>query len=69
MGKYTFFLFARPSFIGGIARLLDFSGSLKVYNEHNTGAEADARAFMEDWRALGEDFHSAIARHNSEQRV
>jgi hypothetical protein len=69
MKNHSFFLFARPSFLSGIARLLDFSGSLKVYNEHNSGAEADARAFLEDWRALGDDFRTAIAQYDARQQA
>ena len=60
MKHYSFFLFSRPGFLSGVARLMDFSGSLKAYNEHRKPKDADLRAFQEDWRALGFDFHEAI---------
>jgi hypothetical protein len=54
------FLFARPSFIGGMARIFDFGGTLRVYNESATGELADARAFFEDWKALRDDLLAAV---------
>jgi hypothetical protein len=35
------FLFARPTFVGGIARILDFWGTLKVYNISPSAELAD----------------------------
>ena len=52
-------LFARPSFIEGVARILDFSGTLNEYNSCDTGEEADARAILSDWQAVGSDIEDA----------
>jgi hypothetical protein len=63
----SFFLFARPSFIGGIARLFDFGGTLNSYNISTTGEIADARAFQEDWKAIGDDMRAVLAAYKAEQ--
>lgn len=56
----SFFLFSRPSFLGGVARLFDFSGTLNVYNTSASGEVEDLRAFNEDWKAIGDDMREAI---------
>ena len=53
------FLFARPSFLSGVARTLDLFGQFDEYNQSTTGEIADARAMYSDWRAVGEELHSA----------
>jgi hypothetical protein len=58
----TDFLFARPSFFEGMARIIDFGGTLTVFNTSRTPEEADARAMFEDWRAVGNDLRLAVAR-------
>ncbi len=63
----SFFLFARPSFLSGVAHLLDFAGTLKTYNESLSGDLADKRAFSEDWKAIGEDLRSALLKYRTEQ--
>ena len=60
-------LYAGPSFIEGVARLLDFSGSLEVYNESRDGAEADIRASASDWRTVGEDINTAVKEYGKEE--
>jgi hypothetical protein len=60
MSEYTTFLFARPSFFEGIARILDFGNTLQVYNESADPAEADAWALASDWHAIGEDMMRAV---------
>ena len=54
------YLFARPSFIEGIGRIFDLSGSFNTYNQSRTPEEADARAVLEDWIAVGHDVHVAL---------
>ena len=54
------FLFARPSFIEGVARLADLGNALNTYNVSRTGAEADGRAIYRDWRALAHDLRVAL---------
>jgi hypothetical protein len=61
------FLFARPSFITGIARLFDFAGTLNSYNISPSEQIADARALHQDWKAIGDDMRAALAAYKKEQ--
>lgn len=63
--SYTFYLFARPSFIEGYGRLLDVGGSFNVYNESQTAEEADSIALHTDWLTVGLDIKKAIEKHES----
>lgn len=56
----TDFLFARPSFWSGAARVLDFAGTLQTYNTSREAEEADRRALRADWNAVGDDMRWAI---------
>lgn len=60
MSEYTTFLFARPSWLEGIARLLDFGNTLQVYNTSADPDEADAAAIALDWNAIGDDMRRAV---------
>ena len=54
--KYpSFYLFARPSFLEGIARIFDFSGTLNEYNQTPTNQIADELALLSDEEAIRED--------------
>ncbi len=57
---YSTLLFDRPSFVEGMARVLDFSGSLNEYAESLSPEEADAAALASDWRAIGADLWGAV---------
>lgn len=57
---YSDFLFARPSFIGGMARVIDIGSTLNMYNESGNSKEADFRAMRQDWEAVGSDLHFVI---------
>lgn len=59
MSENGYILYARPSFLEGLARLVDFTGSLNTYNSSNSPEEADSRALMSDWEAVGLDLISA----------
>jgi hypothetical protein len=63
MGRYTYFLFPRPSFFEGLARIFDFRNRLNLYNLSATAEEADARAIYLDWCAVGQDMRHAIRRY------
>lgn len=54
------FLFARPSFLEGVARILDLGNTLNEYNRSDSPEEADERALRADWEAIGGDFRSAM---------
>lgn len=57
----TDFLFAKPSFIGGLASVLDLGSSLMIYNESPIVKMADTLALKSDWQMTGEDIKSAMA--------
>lgn len=57
----TDFLYARPSFSGGMAAVLDLSGILvSEYNRSISPNMADYRALKSDWAITGIDFSKAI---------
>ena len=56
----TDFLFAQPSLLIGIGRLLDLCGLMDDYNRSRTEQEADARSLYSDWRITGEDLLWAL---------
>ena len=54
------FLYARPSFFEGAARIFDMGGTLIVYNESDATTIADTRAIAMDWYVVGEDIRQAM---------
>ncbi len=65
----TDFLFAQPSFVGGMASVLDLGTTLVVYNESKTPKEADYRAIKCDWEVTGNDLRGSIDRFKQENDV
>ncbi len=59
----TFYLFARPSFLEGAARVFDFSKSLQVYNSEKSEKEADSKALANDWKVVGDDLKASINKY------
>lgn len=66
MSNKSTFLFARPSFIEGMARIMDLGATMQIYNDSKTEKEADIRALKKDWEAVGEDV--VIAAKQYEQK-
>ena len=66
MRGFTDFLYARPSFIEGVARVLDIGGTLNVYNSSPTGSKADSLALDSDCLSIGDDWLSVLDRQKSE---
>lgn len=60
MVDWSGLLYARPSFMEGVARLFDLGGTLNEYNRSTTPEEADLLALRSDWEALGQDFRTVI---------
>lgn len=60
MGDYTGLLYARPSFLEGMARVLDMAGTLNEYNTSPTGEEADIAALATDWHTVASDMRRAM---------
>ncbi|MEX1000459.1 MAG: hypothetical protein WD000_10965 [Thermodesulfobacteriota bacterium] len=56
----SFFLFARPSFLEGVARIFDFGNTLNNYNVSRTSEESDIKAIKRDWITIGYDMGGAI---------
>ncbi len=56
----TMFLFAVPSFLSGIARVLDLGCQFDFYNESKTTEEADAKALYSDFRMVGQDLQEVM---------
>lgn len=56
----TSYLYANPSFVGGMAMTLDMGGTLMVFNESATSMEADIKAISNDWKAVGKDLGCSI---------
>ncbi len=57
----TDFLYARPSFSGGMAAALDLCGVLvSEYNRSPSPNSADFRALKSDWAITGLDISEAI---------
>ena len=59
-----YFNYVRPSFLEGMARIMDFGGTLNYYprrrSVHKSGPEADAAALREHWEAVGQYIRDAI---------
>ncbi len=58
----TDFLFARPSFLEGFARIVDLGGTLSAYNTSSTPEQADTAALVADVRAVAEDIRGVARR-------
>ncbi|MBI4186067.1 MAG: hypothetical protein HY530_00990 [Chloroflexi bacterium] len=61
------FLYAKPSFIEGLGRVLDVGGTLNEYNSSPTGEIADKVAMRVDWACVGQYLRSAINEYAKEQ--
>lgn len=53
-------LFAKPSFIEGMSRVLDLGGTLQEYNSSETEQKADSEELKNDWYAVGDDLRFSI---------
>jgi hypothetical protein len=63
----SLFLCARPSFIEGMSRILDFGGALNEYNRSLTPEQADYLALYADWRLVGMDLARILDKERGEQ--
>ena len=59
-------LFAVPSFITGMAKVLDIGATFHVYSEDATSQEADYWSMLSDWYAIGDDLRFALAEQESD---
>ena len=62
----TFRLFKnKPSFVGGVASLLDLSSPTTKFTMSNTEVEADCQSIQADWLAIGGDMRVAIHEYDN----
>jgi hypothetical protein len=66
MSGLSDFLFARQSFLRGVASVLDSGGTLTEFNQSLTPEQADAAAMRMDWEAVGHDLRGAMAQFERE---
>jgi hypothetical protein len=66
MDKLSYYLFAEPSFVEGVARLIDLGGTLQEYNSALTEDQADEIAATADWMAVGDDLRQAMDTYAAE---
>ena len=59
MSELSTYLYARPSFLEGMGRLVDFAGTLSEYNHSSSARKADAIALWSDWTVVGNDMRTA----------
>jgi hypothetical protein len=65
--KYYDYLFANPSFLEGVARLLDLGSTLNIYYEDILSEdEEDYYAMKRDWNLVAHDLKSAINEYGKE---
>ncbi|TVS20368.1 MAG: hypothetical protein EA424_04390 [Planctomycetaceae bacterium] len=69
MSDYSTILFASPSFVEGVSRVVDLGNTLDQYNDCPSGQEADAYALSADWRAVGSDLRQAVREWKRENRA
>lgn len=64
MDKYRnslYYSYTKPSFLGGLARILDLGGTLRNNNSPSGSVyEMDIMAMRSDWIAIGQDIGDAI---------
>jgi len=61
------FLFAKPSFIGGMSSVLDLGATLVEYNDSPNVEMADAIAMHSDWAVTGQDIAVAAEQWRKRQ--
>jgi hypothetical protein len=55
----TDFLFAMPSFVRGMGRVIDLGDTMTQYNNSSTPEEADVRALCSDWSIVGAEIRDS----------
>jgi hypothetical protein len=59
-------LYANPSTIEGMSRVVDLGATMQVYNTSETDEQADFEALRNDWCAVGDDFRFAIKKYGQQ---
>ena len=70
---YLYYSYAKPTFLGGLARILDLGGTLRnTYSPSGPVYEMDIVAMRSDWIAIGQDLGDAIGsypEHETSERL
>jgi hypothetical protein len=69
MSEYSDLLYARPSFLEGMARAFDLGATLQDYNQSSTPEQADALALHSDWAAVVAHLHAARQENTRERQT
>ncbi len=63
-----YYSYAKPSFLGGLARILDLGGTLRnTYSHSDDVYEMDIMAMRSDWIAIGQDLENAIGSYKDHE--
>ncbi len=60
-GSLSIYPFPKPSFLSGLARLLDVGGTFDSFYYLENGEEVDNIAIKSDWAMIGNDMKNALA--------
>ncbi len=63
MTNRSTYLFARPNWLEGAARVLDLGGTVSNYNYAPSSVVADAIAMHLDWACVGDDLRAALRQY------
>jgi hypothetical protein len=63
MSDFSTILFARPSFLEGMGRIMDFGDVLQEYNRSLAPQQADSLAILADWGAVAQDIGAAVRQY------
>jgi len=67
--SHTFRLFQKhPSFLDGLASLVDMSPNASRYHQNKSGEEADSEALRADWYAIGADLWQAVRQYERKRK-
>ena len=61
---YSDFLYARPSFWEGMARVMDIGSTL---NEYNSSGDPDTTALLMDWLVVGQTMRQSINEYETSE--
>lgn len=67
--QFSTYLVSKSSFISGIGNIFDFTGSYQKYNSSKNEIEADSKAILLDWLAVGDDIKDALDKFSKEKHV
>jgi len=62
------YLFAMPTFLRGMARVLDLGDTLTVYNTFKDENTADYEALKRDWEQVGIDIAEAMKEYEHAEK-